>query len=166
LLLLIPMVLSASLPASVGYNYWHGCKQRSLGLIKTALMISACTQLIVAVTVLLARSQIVVCAGCPQQAFIDMFFNYVPFSYLMLSLAIIYPACLNLMGKHKDALLIVAIHRLGTPALVLLGFISQDKTTLLLCFIAANVVSGISVLLLLYKHDKQTTSLTPSSVSV
>lgn len=162
LLLLIPMVLSASLPASVGYNFWHGCKKRSLNIIKTALIISVGAQLVLA-AVMLTQSQMAFCSECPQQHFINLFFSFVPLSYLLLSLAIIYPACLNLTGQHKQALIIVAFHRLGTPALVLFGFMSQDTVTLVVSFAGANVIAGISAFYFLSKQSKQFKPMTSAS---
>lgn len=124
LALLIPMVLTASLPAIVGVNYWSNNKKRAAGILKSALFLIIVMQCVIAVLLYLFQSQLFagICPDCQQIVLLKYFIQFLPISYVGLGMSMVYVSCLNAMGKSKQAMVFLAFHRLLLiPILAVLG---------------------------------------------
>ncbi|TMO54545.1 MATE family efflux transporter [Pseudoalteromonas phenolica] len=124
LALLIPMVLTASLPAIVGVNYWSNNKKRAAGILKSALFLIIVMQCVIAVLLYLFQSQLFagICPDCQQIVLLKYFIQFMPISYVGLGMSMVYVSCLNAMGKSKQAMVFLAFHRLLLiPILAVLG---------------------------------------------
>ena len=124
LALLIPMVLTASLPAIVGVNYWSNNKKRAVGILKSALFLITVMQCVIAVLLYLFQSQLFagICPDCQQIVLLKYFIQFLPISYVGLGMSMVYVSCLNAMGKSKQAMVFLAFHRLLLiPILAVLG---------------------------------------------
>ena len=82
LALLIPMVLTASLPAIVGVNYWSNNKKRAVGFLKSALFLITVMQCVIAVLLYLFQSQLFagICPDCQQIVLLKYFIQFLPIS--------------------------------------------------------------------------------------
>ncbi|WOH37790.1 MATE family efflux transporter [Thalassotalea fonticola] len=114
LFLLIPMVLTTSMPAIIGSNFWVGNKQR----VQHAYFITFSTiiliQLIIAV-VLFFYSPLLSTMLCSQDTvanYISRYFIWVSWGYLSMGCIMVYQSCLNAKGKTTQALILGIFHRI------------------------------------------------------
>ncbi len=124
LALLIPMVLTASLPAIVGVNYWSNNKKRTVSILKSAFYLIIAMQCVIAALLYLFQSQLFagICPDCQQITLLKYFIQFLPISYVGLGMSMVYVSCLNAMGKSKQAMVFLAFHRLLLiPILAVLG---------------------------------------------
>ncbi|TLX46247.1 hypothetical protein C1E24_14570 [Pseudoalteromonas phenolica] len=124
LALLIPMVLTASLPAIVGVNYWSNNKKRAVSILKSAFYLIIAMQCVIAALLYLFQSQLFagICPDCQQITLLKYFIQFLPISYAGLGMVMVYVSCLNAMGKSKQAMVFLAFHRLLLiPILAVLG---------------------------------------------
>jgi len=162
LLLLLPMVLTASLPASVGLNFWSGNKQCCYQVLKLSFIFITVFQLLIAIllNVYLAELIKVLCPTCEQVKMIKNYLTILPFSYIALGMAVLYPSCLNAIGRPKQALFTLVFHRIILiPVFVLLAFITGQQNNLYYALFFAHIAAGLYVFL----HFKK--SMTPASQS-
>ncbi len=145
LLLVLPMVLTASLPACVGLNFWHGCKVRSQKLICTGFKLNIVFQIFVVALIYIYYPTLTahICPDSPQTTIINSFISFVPLSYTALGLVLIYPSTLNAISKPKKALIILGIHRLSVPLFVLFAFQFYHLTYVLAAFISCHIIVGL-----------------------
>ncbi len=114
LFLLLPMVLTTSMPAIIGANYWLGHKERVKNLYKLAFSSIAIFQLIVALIVF-SQSYFLSSFLCPHHAIsmnLESYLNWVPWGYGAAGIAIVFQSCLNAKNLTVLATLITLCHRI------------------------------------------------------
>jgi len=150
LLLLLPMVLTASLPASIGLNFWAGNKRCCYQVLKLSFIFIMVFQLIFAVLLNMYLSELIqaLCPDCQQVKMIKDYLTLLPFSYMALGIVILYPSCLNAIGRPKQALIMLVLHRMVLiPVFVLLVFLSGYQNYMYYALFFAHLVAGLYVLL-------------------
>jgi len=175
LFLLIPMVLTTSIPAIIGSNFWVGNKQR----VKQAYLITFSTilliQLIIAM-VLYFYSPFLSTMLCSQDTvanFINRYFIWVSWGYLSIGCIMVYQSCLNAKGKTIQALVIGISHRIVFLLLfayigsiyvlqedfyqgMLFGHVINAANTINDHFyqgiLSGHIASGVLILIFLYKN--------------
>lgn len=155
LLLLLPMVLTASLPASVGLNFWSGNKHCCYQVLKLSFIFIAVFQLIIAVLLNIYMSELIqtLCPDCEQVKMIKNYLALLPFSYMALGMVILYPSCLNAIGRPKQALITLLFHRVVLiPMFVLLAFFSGQQNNIYFALFFAHIAAGLFV----FMHFKKT----------
>jgi Na+-driven multidrug efflux pump len=148
LALLIPMVLTASLPAIVGVNYWSNNKKRAVSILKSAFYLIIAMQGVIAALLYLFQSQLFagICPDCQQIALLKYFIQFLPISYVGLGMAMVYVSCLNAMGKSKQAMVFLAFHRLLLiPVLAVLGLNLLGNLGLFIGLAVSHLVMGCFV---------------------
>ncbi len=162
LLLLFPMVLTASLPSCIGVNYWAGNKQCSYQVLRLAFIIVAVVQLTSAfiLNIYLDELIAVLCPDCKLVKMITNYLAFVPYSYIGLGIGILYPSCLNAMGKSAQALFSLVFHRLLLiPGLVLMSIYSSMQLSIFSALFLAHLLAGLYVLLH-FRNSKRVESAT------
>lgn len=157
LLLVLPMVLTASLPASVGLNFWSGNKRCCYQVLKLSFIFIAVFQLIIAVLVNVYMSQLidVLCPNCEQVKMIKNYLALLPFGYIALGMVVLYPSCLNAIGKPNQAFITLILHRMVLiPIFVLLAFFSGQQNNMYFALFFAHIAAGLFVFI----HFKKTMS--------
>jgi len=114
LFLLIPMVLTTSMPAIIGSNFWVGNKQR----VKQAYFITFSTIIVIQLIVAMALffySPFLSTMLCSQDSvanYINRYFIWVSWGYLSMGCIMVYQSCLNAKGKTLQALILGVSHRI------------------------------------------------------
>ena len=114
LFLLLPMVLTTSMPAIVGANFWTGQKDRVKRLYWYGLGAIAVFQLFIAV-VAYSQQHLISMFVCPHEDIaihIRSYLNWVPWGYAAAGAAIVLQSCLNAKNYTFRATLIGLCHRL------------------------------------------------------
>ncbi|RZQ51490.1 hypothetical protein C1E23_19180 [Pseudoalteromonas phenolica] len=145
LALLIPMVLTASLPAIVGVNYWSNNQKRAVSILKSAFYLVIAMQCVIAVLLYLFQSQLFagICPDCQQVVLLRYFIQFLPISYVGLGMSMVYVSCLNAVGKSKQAMVFLAFHRLFLiPTLVMLGLIIMGNMGFFIGLAASHFIMG------------------------
>ena len=145
LALLIPMVLTASLPAIVGVNYWSNNQKRAVSILKSAFYLVIAIQCVIAVLLYLFQSQLFagICPDCQQVVLLRYFIQFLPISYVGLGMSMVYVSCLNAVGKSKQAMVFLAFHRLFLiPTLAMLGLIIMGNMGLFIGLAASHFIMG------------------------
>jgi Na+-driven multidrug efflux pump len=185
LLLLIPMVLTTSIPAIIGSNFWVGNRQR----VKLAYIIAFSTiimvQLIIAMVLYFYSSSLstLLCSQDTVSNYINRYFIWVSWGYLSVGCIMVYQSCLNAKGKTIQALALGISHRViflllfayigSVYALeedfyqgMLFGHVINVAVTINDNFyqgiLSGHIASGLLILLLLYKNK----TLKLSSISL
>jgi len=152
LLLLMPMVLTTSLPTIIGTNFWSGHHDR----VKQAYIIvfAAITafQLILALT-LCFNNDFFATFICPQDGVINHIKDYliwVPWGYFGAGCVIVYQSCLNAEGKALKAATVAFTHRiLLLLPLTLLGVVINEKSSFFQGIMLGHMLAGFYVFYLL-----------------
>jgi len=182
LFLLVPMVLTTSMPAIVGSNYWVGNKQR----VKQAYLITftaiILSQLIIAVLLFFYSSYLsaFLCSQSTVASYISRYFVWVSWGYLSIGCVMVYQSCLNAKGKSMQALVLGTLHRIvlllpfaylgSVYALkndfyqgMLFGHVIEAAITTNDHFyqgiLAGHIASGLLILVFLYRNDTLTKSV-------
>lgn len=183
LFLLIPMVLTTSMPAIIGSNFWVGNKQR----VKLAYIITFSTiilaQLIIAV-MLYFYSSFLSTIFNPQGTvadYISRYFVWVSWGYLSMGCIMVYQSCLNAKGKTIQALVLGLCHRIVFLLLfayigslyalkedfyqgMLFGHVINVANTINDNFyqgiLSGHIASGVLILMFLYKNKTLNLSTT------
>jgi len=186
LFLLIPMVLTTSMPAIIGSNFWVGNKQR----VKQAYFITFSTiiviQLIVAVSLFFYSPFLskMLCSQDTVSNYINRYFIWVSWGYLSIGCIMVYQSCLNAKGKTLQALTLGVCHRivfllsfayLGSLFTLeedfyqgmLFGHVTKMTITINDHFyqgiLTGHIASAALILLFLYRNKTFTTSVSHSS---
>jgi len=120
LFLLIPMVLTTSIPAIIGSNFWVGNKER----VKEAYFITFTCIILIQLFIafgLLFYSTFLSEALCAQDTvanYISRYFVWVSWGYVSVGCIMVYQSCLNAKGKTIQALTLGLFHRI----VILLSF--------------------------------------------
>ena len=113
LFLLLPMVLTTSMPAIVGANFWLGHKQRVKQIYITAFSSILLFQLFIAVTVF-TQGYLLSSYICPHEAIalhLKNYLTWVPWGYGAAGIAIVYQSCLNAKNQTIQATWVGLSHR-------------------------------------------------------
>jgi len=114
LFLLVPMVLTTSMPAIIGSNFWVGNKQR----VKHAYIITFSTIILIQFFIavgLFFYSPFLSTMLCSQDTvanYISRYFIWVSWGYLSIGCIMVYQSCLNAKGKTIQALIVGIFHRI------------------------------------------------------
>lgn len=157
-ILLLPMILTTSMPAIIGTNYWSGYNERvkkAYRLIFTTIVI---IQLCIALMVCY-YSDFLARILCPQTgvlAHLENYFIWVPWGYAAAGCAIVYQSCLNAKGKTIQAIFIAIAHRiiLLLP-LTTFGSMMSPSKGLFQGMLLGHIGVGLLVLLMFKLSNKQ-----------
>ena len=149
--LLLPMVLTTSMPAIIGTNYWSGHSARVKAAYKQIFASIIIFQLVVAL-LLFYYSDWLTALFCPQQVLTSIMVNYmswVPIGYLGAGCAIVYQSCLNAKGKVKQAATLALMHRiiLVIP-LAFIGSLMTIENGFFIGIMLGHLGAGLSVVYL------------------
>lgn len=114
LFLLLPMVLTTSMPAIVGANFWLGHSDRVKQLYKLAFTTIIAFQLLVAIMAC-AQSYFLSSFICPHEAIafhLENYLHWVPWGYGAAGVAIVFQSCLNAKNQTVLATLVGISHRI------------------------------------------------------
>ena len=175
LFLLIPMVLTTSMPAIVGSNYWVGNKQR----VKQAYFITFSTIILIQLIVALGLFFYIpflsnfLCSQDTVVNYISRYFIWVSWGYLSIGCIMVYQSCLNAKGKTIQALILGVSHRMVFLLLfayigsvfslqkdlyqgILFGHVIDVAMTVNDHFyqgiLTGHLVSGVLILIFIYKN--------------
>jgi len=168
LFLLLPMVLTTSMPAIVGANYWLGHKHRVKQFYKFSFSIIVGFQLIVALFVY-TQSHFLSSFICPHDAIASHLNNYlhwVPWGYGAAGIAIVFQSCLNAKNQTLHATFIGIAHRLiAVLPLTVLGAVYFDEYGFYQGMMFGHILAIIPVLYFLYRFGfiENTTVLSSSN---
>ena len=144
--LLVPMVLTATLPALVGTNYWSSKKARAMSLLLQAFHLIIVTQIILSLILYLFQSTLfsLVCPDCAQAFLLTQYIYWLPISYVGLGLSMVLVSSLNAIGRTRQATSLLCLHRLLLcPFLVLIGIVLFAEKGIFMGLATANVISGM-----------------------
>lgn len=147
---LIPMVLTASLPALVGINFWADKKARVWTLLRSAFHGIVVIQFLLAAALLTFESSLFtwLCPDCEQRQLLAYFMLFLPISYIGSGIAMVYTSCLNAMGKSMQATVLLCAHRLVLiPLGAILGLNMIGLEGLFVGLAFANMLAGLSAYL-------------------
>lgn len=155
LLLVLPMVFTAALPAVIGINYWAKQVKRCKKIISHVLISLVVIQSLIGILLMVFKSDVLffLCPDCEQKRVILNYLSYVPFTYIFLAIALLAPSCLNAIGYVFDASKVIVIHRLVlVPLLGLSGVYFAGSQGLFIGLSLAHAFVGLYVL---YRYKKQ-----------
>ncbi len=152
LLLVLPMVFTASIPAVLGINYWAGKMSRCRSLLLTVVSVVVVLQSVISLSLVFFKEPIIslLCADCSQAKIISQYFSYVSWVYFALGCALIYPSCLNAIGRSTQALAFLFYHRLVVvPICTFFGLMFWQTSGFIGAIVIAHLVAflfiGLSV---------------------
>ncbi|MFT5757592.1 MAG: Na+-driven multidrug efflux pump [Alteromonadaceae bacterium] len=155
LLLLLPMVLTTSMPCIVGINYWSGHMLR----VKEAYFITFFTlvlsQFILAILLYLNSDLLssFICAEGAVAQLITNFLTWVPIGYIGAGCAIVYQSCLNSEGKTLQASFIGITHKLLLLLpIAYIGASIASENSFFQAIMLGHLVSGLYVIYLFKKR--------------
>ena len=114
LLLILPMVLTTTLPAIIGANYWLKKSVRVEQIYLVAFISIAAFQLAIAL-LLFTQSELLSQLLCCHKSIsmqLNNYFNWVPWSYFALGILITLQSCLNAQYKIKQATALAVFYRI------------------------------------------------------
>ncbi len=111
ILLIAPMIFTASIPTLIGHNYFASNKERCQGILRHALFTVIWIQLLIAGLVYSYSDSIFNLLGLQTEAttILICFFKIVPFSYTGLGAILIVVSALNAMQNAKIALIFTLV---------------------------------------------------------
>ena len=165
--LLLPMMLTTTMPCIVGTNYWLGHIKRVKQAYVIAFKSIALVQLLLAI-LLLINNNVISYFICPEgevAELLSLYLTWVPLGYIGAGFAIVYQSCLNAEGKPLQACSVGIIHRLVLllPFAIVGGFMSTS-TSLFQALMLGHLCAAIYVIYLYRKrsfHDQQQTQTIP-----
>ena len=112
--LLLPMMLTTTMPCIVGTNYWLGHFKRVKSAYYVAFITVVIAQLLLAILLLINNNILsyFICPASDIAQLLSIYLTWVPFGYIGAGLAIVYQSCLNAEGKPLQAFFLGVIHRL------------------------------------------------------
>ncbi len=130
--LLLPMVLTTTMPSIVGMNYWLGHFSRVKQAYYVAFIAVAVVQLIVAIVLLINNNMLsyFICPEGEVAELLTIYLTWVPFGYIGAGFAIVYQSCLNAEDKPLQACSVGVMHRLILllPFAFIGGLMSTDSS--------------------------------------
>jgi len=166
ILLIIPMVLTTSMPAIIGTNYWSGHANRVKKAYRLVFIGIISIQLLIAIS-LFYNSNLLAQILCPQAGVYPHLKNYllwVPWGYAGAGCAIVYQSCLNAKGRTLSATSIAIGHRvLLVIPFTFIGSTFIDDTGLFQGMLFGHLGAGVLVLILFkYRNIKKNCTLLTS----
>lgn len=153
IILLIPMVLTTSLPAIIGFNYWSGHHERVQQAYRYMFVIVLSAQFIIAL-VLNYTVDFWANTLCPHDNItihLKHFLTWLPWGYIGAGCVIVYQSTLNAKDKVLEASMLGVIHRLILLLpLAWLG-IKNSEHSLYPALMLAHLLAG-SVVFYLFKR--------------
>ena len=162
LFLLFPMVLTTSLPAIIGTNFWSGHFERAKQAYQLVFGFVVASQLGIAVLLLL-YSDFIAALICPQEEIVwhlKAYLSWVPWGYLGAGCAIVYQSCLNAEGKPAQASMVGIMHRLVfLLPLTFIGAMLANEQSFYQGIMLGHLSAGLYVFYLFYKKHIQNKEL-------
>jgi len=156
LFLLIPMVLTASMPCIIGINYWSGRMERVKQAYFITFAVIIFSQSLIAILLYL-NSNILsyfICSETSVARFISSYLTWVPLGYIGAGCAIVYQSCLNSEGETLIASTIGIIHRLLLLLpLALFGAVINTENSFFQAIMFGHLLSG-GYVVYLFKNRK------------
>jgi Na+-driven multidrug efflux pump len=156
ILLLLPMVLTTSMPAIIGTNFWSGHHHRvsQAYLLVFSTIITA--QILIAI-VIYYQYDFLTALICPQTSvaiLLKQYFIWVPIGYVGAGCAIVYQSCLNAKGKTAQATALGIMHRIVLLLpLALIGSMLSSQHSFFQGIMLGHLAAGLSVVLI-FKYIK------------
>jgi len=158
ILLLIPMALTTSMPAIIGFNYWSGHHARVRQAFKYMFTIVITLQLLIAI-VLYYSVDFWANSLCPHDnvsIHLNHFLIWLPWGYIAAGCVIVYQSTLNAKDKVIDATILGISHRLILLVpLAWIGF-NDDEYSLYPALMLAHFMGGILVLYMFRRSNIST----------
>ena len=168
LFLLLPMVLTTSMPAIVGANFWLGHKERVKQFYRFAFSTILFFQFIVALFVF-TQGHFLSSFICPHDVIashLRTYLHWVPWGYGAAGIAIVFQSCLNAKNQTIQATFIGIAHRLiAVLPLTILGAVFFGEFGFYQGMMIGHLLAIIPVIYLLRRYGfiDKTTQLTSSS---
>jgi len=155
ILLLLPMVLTTSMPCIIGTNYWSGhmirVKEAYIITFFTVVMSQAFLALL-----LYFNSDLLsyfICSESAVAQIITNFLIWVPIGYVGAGCAIVYQSCLNSEGKTVQASTIGIVHRLlFLLPISFIGAMLLGENSFFQAIMLGHLCSGLYVIYLFRKR--------------
>jgi len=154
IILLIPMTLTTSMPAIIGFNYWTGNHQR----VKQAYRYMFSVVLIAQVIIALGLNYTVdfwantLCPHDKVAIHLKHYLTWLPWGYICAGCVIVYQSTLNAKDKVIDASILGILHRLALLIpLAWLGF-NNGEYSLYPALMFSHLLAGIFVFYIFMKN--------------
>lgn len=153
--LLIPMVLTTSMPCIIGINYWSGRMVRVKEAYFIVFVAIIFSQMVIA-ALLYFNSDLLsyfICSETSVAKLISDYLIWVPIGYIGAGCAIVYQSCLNSEGKTLSASTIGIAHRfLFLLPIALLGAFIDTENSFFQAIMFGHLISGAYVMYLFKKR--------------
>jgi len=154
IILLIPMALTTSMPAIIGFNFWTGNHDRVKQAYKCMFTVVIAIQVLIAV-VLHYSIDFWANSLCPHDSVsihLKHFLTWLPWGYIGAGCVIVYQSTLNAKDKVIDASILGISHRLVLIVpLAWLGF-NDGEFSLYPALMLAHLLAGICVFYIFMKN--------------
>ncbi len=155
-ILLIPMALTTSMPAIIGFNYWSGRHQRvnqAYKLMFTAIIFAQCF-IAVALSFSMDFWAKSLCPHDNVAIHLKHFLTWLPWGYIGAGCVIVYQSTLNAKDQVIKATALGILHRfILLISCAYLGF-STDEYFLYPSLMLAHLIAGLVVIYAFYKSKK------------
>jgi Na+-driven multidrug efflux pump len=151
LLLLIPMVLTTSLPSIVGVNWWSGFTNRVRAFLFQSKLIVGVAQLFIACVLYFFASDIASWFSHGQhiQYSIETYLTIVPIGFVGAGITIICQSCFNATGHYIKASILSLTHRIVLKlGCCFIGIKLNGIEGLFMGILAAHLLSAVLAVLL------------------
>lgn len=160
IILLIPMALTTSMPAIIGFNYWSGNHTRVKQAFNCMFTVVITAQLFIAI-VLYYSMDFWATSLCPHDSVsihLKNFLTWLPWGYIGAGCVIVYQSTLNAKDKVIEASLLGLVHRLIILIpLAWLGF-NVSEFSLYPALMVAHFAAGIMVFYMFKKNKGKVVS--------
>jgi len=154
--LLLPMMLTTTMPCIVGSNYWLGHFNRVKQAYVIAFISVAIVQLLLAILLLINNNMIssFICPEDEVAELLSLYLTWVPVGYVGAGFAIVYQSCLNAEGKPLQACFVGIMHRLVLLLpLAIIGAVISSHSSLFQALMLGHLCAAIYVLYLFRKRS-------------
>jgi Na+-driven multidrug efflux pump len=130
--LLLPMMLTTTMPCIIGTNFWLGYFSRVKRAYIIAFVAVVIVQLLLAIVLFINNDVLsyFICSEGEVAQLLTIYLTWVPIGYIGAGVAIVYQSCLNAEGKPLQASSVGIMHRLILllPLAIVGGLISTDSS--------------------------------------
>lgn len=155
LLLLLPMMLTTTMPCIVGTNYWLAKHNRVKQAFVTAFSAIVIVQSVLALILVVNKDLLsyFICAETSAAKLLVIYLTWVPIGYVGAGVAIVYQSCLNAQGKPLQAFLLGVVHRIVLLLpIVILGALMATQASLFQALMLGHLSAGLAVIYLMRKN--------------
>ena len=153
--LLLPMMLTTTLPCIIGTNFWLGHFKRVKQAYYFAFIVIAIVQLGLAI-LLMINNNILSYFICPEGEVAELlaiYLTWLPLGYIGAGFAIVYQSCLNAEGKPIQACSVGVMHRLVLLLpFAIVGSAISTSASLFQALMLGHLCAGIYVIYLFKKR--------------